>query len=191
MGGIPAANPSAGKSVLMSPFSGPKGSPFDAKKQDPTTGAIVADTSNLSTGALTTGIGFGCSVIIGPTAPQSIKDAGFTDGYIPGMMMPAGTAAPDARLTCIGGGRSGPAANGVAPTNPYNNQPLLDFGNGGVRDSGSGPVHQGSGPKLVTALQDTVNGVEMVPDWWNRSGVTVLAGESSFGSSLVKSPPIT
>ena len=82
-----AANPSAGNFVLFDLLSGPKGSALGGRtlawdaNNHPT---YAVDGTNVSTGGLSTGIGFGASLIIGPTAPQSIKDAGFTDNYVPG-----------------------------------------------------------------------------------------------------------
>jgi hypothetical protein len=112
---IPAvvANPSIGSAVIMSPFSGPKGSAFDAMKY-PSNGANyttvkVADTSNTSTGAMSTGIGFGPNAsgqasVYDKNVPASVNS--FMDDYTPGMTMPAGTAAADGRLLSIGGGKS-------------------------------------------------------------------------------------
>ena len=175
------ANPSAGKTVLMSPFSGPAGSPFDKDQ-----------TGNQSTGALNTGIGFGCNHIINPTAPQSIKDAGFTDDYTPGVTLPSGSAATLATLTCIGGGKSGAATNGVAATSPYNVQPLLAFGEGGSRDAGAGPtVFTGFATKTVTAAGTVANGAAIEAGWINRSGVSMVIGQSAFGNSNAASAAVT
>ena len=187
---VPAANPSTGLFVIMNPFSGPKGSPFDAKQIDPTSQALVAAPNNFSTGALNTGIGFGSPPIIGPTAPASIKAAGFNDDYTPGVTLPGGTAATDARLTCIGGGKSTANANGVAPTVPYNAQPLLGFGNGGSRDAGAGPAFTGFGVKTVTATATVANGAAVETGFTNRSGVSITTGQSVFGSNTTASAAV-
>lgn len=77
---------------------------------DPRQGAEGAS-QGTGTGALSTGIGFGInSPVIGPVAPQSIKDAGFTDDVQP-------------RLWRIGGDGS---------------EYIGAFGNGGSRDDGAG-----------------------------------------------------
>lgn len=191
MSGTAAANPSAGKFVIMSPFSGPSGSPFDAVIINPTTFAKTKDPNNLSTGALNTGIGFGANHIIGLTAPQSIKDAGFTDDYTPGVTLPGGTAATTAILTAIGGGKSTAAANGIAPTVPYLVQPLLGFGNGGSRDAGAGPAFTGFGSKMVTATGAVANGAAIEAGFVNRSGVGMVTGQSAFGSSTTASAAVT
>jgi hypothetical protein len=187
---VPASNPSAGVFVIMNPFSGPKGSPFDAKQIDPTSKLLVAAPNNFSTGALNTGIGFGSPPIIGPTAPASIKAAGFNDDYTPGVTLPDGTAATDARLTCIGGGKSTATVNGIAPTVPYNAQPLLGFGNGGSRDAGAGPAFTGFGLKTVTATATIANGAAVEAGFLNRSGVSITNGQSVFGSSTAASAAV-
>ena len=187
---VPAANPSTGLFVIMNPFSGPKGSPFDAKQIDPTSLALVAAPNNFSTGALNTGIGFGSPPIIGPTAPASIKAAGFNDDYTPGVTLPGGTAATDARLTCIGGGKSTANVNGNAPTVPYNAQPILAFGNGGSRDAGAGPAFTGFGVKTVTATATVANGAAVEAGFLNRSGVSIASGQSVFGSSTAASAAV-
>ena len=173
---VPAANPATGKPVLMSPFSGPKGSPFDAVAINPTTFAKAKDPNNFSTGALNTGIGFGLQA--GPvinvaqgtspaTAAQALKDRGFTDDYQPGLSMPASTAAipvlaTTAVLTAIGGGKSslvngtGPNGNGtpagttVSVPAPYVAQPLLGFGTNVAPYTGPGASRDaGAGPAFT------------------------------------------
>src|SRR5262245_27610918 len=98
----PAANRSAGNLVTFDLLSGPKGSPLDVRKMTMTTPTptYANDDANQtrSTGALSTGIGFGSGAslsgaVIGPTAPASIKAAGFNDDYTPGVTKPDGTAA--------------------------------------------------------------------------------------------------
>ena len=187
---VPASNPSTGRFVIMNPFSGPKGSPFDAKQIDPTSKLLVAAPNNFSTGALNTGIGFGSPPIIGPTAPASIKAAGFNDDYTPGVTLPGGTAATDARLTCIGGGKSTATVNGIAPTVPYNAQPLLGFGNGGSRDAGAGPAFTGYSLKTVTATATIANGAAVEAGFLNRSGVSITTGQSVFGSNPAASAAV-
>lgn len=185
------ANPSAGKPVLMDPFSGPKGSPLDANIVNWSTGAKTKDPTNYSTGALSTGIGYGQALIMGPPSPAAIKAAGFNDDYVPGLSTPAGGAATDARFVAIGGGRSARAINGVAATTPYDAQPLLGFGNGGSRDAGAGPAFTGFSVKTVTATATVANGAVVETGWTNRSGVSITAGQSVFGSSVTASPAVT
>jgi hypothetical protein len=186
----PQANPSGGPGVLMSPFSGPKGSPFDKDSGN-----------NTSTGALSTGIGFGVNTEVpginaffGPALPAgNAKPAsGFTDDYQPGITLPSGVAATTAILTAIGGGRS-TANTDVSPTtpNPYVAQPLLAWGNGGNRDAGAGPAYTGFGTKSVTASADVANGAAIEAGWLNRQGVTLKSGLSQFGSATAASPAVT
>lgn len=174
------ANPATGKFVMINPFSGPKGSPFDRDQ-----------TGNASTGALNTGIGFGCNHIIGPTAPQSIKDAGFNDDYTPGVTLPSGSAATLATLTCIGGGKSGAATNGIAATSPYNVQPLLGFGEGCSRDAGAGPAFTGFATKTVTATGTVANGAAIEANWLNRNPVSMTTTQSAFGSNNAASAAVS
>lgn len=174
------ANPATGKAVLMSPFSGPTGSPFDADQS-----------GNASTGALNTGIGFGCNHVIGLAAPQSIKDAGFADDYTPGVTMPNGTAATLATLTCIGGGKSGAATNGIAATSPYAVQPLLSFGEDGPRDAGAGPEFTGFGIKMVTAAGAVAADAVIETGFVNRNTVALTTGQSTFGNSTTASAAVT
>lgn len=174
MGGVAAANPSAGRFVMMSSFSGPKGSPFDRAGSDA-----------LSTGALSTGIGFGANHIIGPPAPQSIKDAGFTDDYTPGVTRPNGVAATTSILVAIGGGKSTAAVNGIAPTVPYTaGFGLCGFGEGASRDAGAGPAFTGFNTKMVTATGAVANGAVIETGFTNRSGQAMTTGQSAFGSNV-------
>ena len=173
------ANPSAGKSVLMNPFSGPKGSPFDAD-----------DTADASTGALNTGIGFGANFVVGPTAPASIAAKGFQDDYIPGVSLPSGVLATDARLTCIGGGKSTACVNGVAPTVPYEEQPLMAFGEGGSRDAGAGPAYTGFSIKMVTASGAVAEDAAIEAGFLNRNTRALVTGESAFGNSNTASAAV-
>lgn len=120
-----------GNSATLSPFSGPKGSPFDALMYpaniaNPIPSQRVANTLDHSTGALDTGIGFettdngnlvagittgnmivttgGTTKGIPANGPGSIN--GFTDDYTPGVTLPSGAAATVATMLAIGGGRS-------------------------------------------------------------------------------------
>lgn len=174
-----AGNPSTGKFVIMDPFSGPRGSPRDNDKA-----------GNYSTGALSTGIGQQASHVMGPPSPLAVSQAGFTVGSSPGLTMPGGTAAPDARLLLIGGGRSNPATNGFSLANPLAAQPLLGFGNGGSRDAGAGPAFTGFGQQIVTATATTAPGAAIVAGYINRGSGNVLAGQSDFGSSAAASSVI-
>jgi hypothetical protein len=207
------ANPAVGKFVFMSPFSGPKGSPFDAKFYHPTTGVLTADPTNYSTGGLSTGIGYGSPPIINPTAPASIIAAGFTDDYQPGISAITSATtlqtATLATLTCIGGGKSsivngtGPATGGnpngngtpasekVSVSAPYVAQPLLGFGNSGSRDAGAGPAFTGFSAKMVTATGAVANGVAIEAGFLNRSGISMVTGQSAFGSAIAASPAVT
>ena len=198
------ANPAAGKPVLMSPFSGPKNSPFDARV---ITGWVAGrptyanDPTNFSTGALSTGIGFGYnSPIIGLTAPQSIKDRGFTDDYAPGGSTPVPAAASNSRFVAIGGGKSaivagtGAGGNG-SPANENVSSPvpyvagfaLQAFGDGGSRDAGAGPVFTGFGLKMVTATGAVAIGAAIEAGFLNRTPRALVTGESAHGSASAAS----
>ena len=173
-------NPSEGRMVTFDLLSGPKGSPFDKD-----------EAGNASTGAMSTGIGFGAPPIIGPTAPASIKDAGFSDDYTPGVTNPDGTASANSVLMYIGGGRCDPApsvGDGVPPPNPYTaGYGIGNAGNGGSRDAGAGPAHTGFALKTVTATGTVANGAAIEAGWNNRSGVEMSTGQSAFGSSATAS----
>jgi len=213
-----------GNSATLSPFSGPKGSPFDAKMY-PSNGATyttvpVANTADHSTGGLNTGIGFettdngqlvagidtgnvivltsGTTKGIPANGPGSLN--GFSDEYQPGISLPSGASAPDARLLAIGGGRS--TANGTTvaqpPTvpNPYAVQPLLDMGVGGARDAGAGPAFTGFGMKSVIATAGVAQGAAIETGWINRtapaaSGISLLTGKTAFGSNTAASAAVT
>jgi hypothetical protein len=189
----------------MSPFSGPSGSPLDAKVAayyDNLPGgtawsAPVGDPNNLSTGALNTGIGFGINDFDGFEDNQPgrvLPDQNFMYHYIPGEFYPDGTTpAPDARFVAIGGGRSGPTdiettPDGSAPPNPWNDQPLLAFGGGSSRDAGAGPAFTGFFMKLVTATAPVAVGSAVESGFINRTSYGVAAGKSVFGSSTAASP---
>ena len=164
-----AATPSA-NAVIMSPFSGPTGSPYDTDQA-----------GNASTGALCTGIGFGIGTR-NDIGPGNIEP-NFNDDYKPGVTMPDGTVAADARLTAIGGGRSD--VDGVS--DPWNALELLAFGNGASRDATAG---LGFGMKLVTAAADIAHAGVIETGFTNRVavGYTLPTGNSAFGSSVAASP---
>lgn len=163
-----AANPSAGNPVLFDALSGPKGSPFDKDQ-----------TGNASTGALSTGIGYGPETIFGPTAPASIQAAGFDDNDTVGVTKPDNTAGNSA-MVYIGGGRS----NADGSPNPYTaGFGLCAAGNGGSRDGGAGPAFTGFGLKTVTATGSVANGAAVETGFTNRSGVSLSTGQSVFGSA--------
>ena len=204
------------KAVIMNPFSGPTGAPLGGRTLTfSATGQpqYVDDPTNTSTGALSTGIGFGMgtATVINisngeSTAPQAIDNRGFTDDYQPGISLPSGASitntAPTAPaqtpygavLTAIGGGHSGPAANGIAPTLPYGFQPLLGFGNGASRDAGAATPFTGFGEKMVTATGAVAVGAAIEAGWINRTypvgGPGMVATESAFGSSTTASPAV-
>ena len=197
--GVPdytTANPSAGAAVAMSPFSGPKGSPLDAKIYAPgTTVTKTSNTADHSTGGLNTGIGFGkdCRV-----PGMQLISPFFTDDYQPGITLPNGVASTTAILTTIGGGKctitpgsGSDYSKGVSTVVPYVAQPLLGFGYGGSRDAGAGPAFTGFGSKLVTAVADVANGAVIETGWVNRSNVTLKTGLSQFGSAVAASPAVT
>lgn len=204
------ANPSLGEFVVMSPFSGPKNSPLDARsisgygaQNVPT---YVNDPTNYSTGGVNTGIGFGPEEIIGPVAPASIVERGFNDDYTPGIdsyRLAGKTAETTAILLAIGGGKNsivdgtGPNGNGtpagtfISAPAPYVAQPLLGFGAGGSRDAGAGPAFTGFGMKMVTAAGAVANGGVIETGFVNRSGLAMVTGQSAFGSSTTASPAVT
>ena len=177
-----ADNPSAGLKVIFDLFSGPKGSPFDKD-----------GSSTPSTGALMTGIGFGSPPIFGPTAPQSIKDAGFNDDYTPGVTLPDGNASSNSKLMAIGGGRMGATVNadGTRTPNPYTaGFGIGGAGHGGSRDAGAGPAFTGFKLKTVTATAGVANGAAVETGFTNRSGVALVTGQSVFGSSTTASAAV-
>jgi len=176
------ANPSLGLSVIFDLLSGPKGSPLDKDAS-----------GNASTGALSNGIGFGSPPIIGLTAPASILAAGFTDNYSPGLGKPDGTDSANSTIMYIGGGRCnapspGPGSDGTAAPNPYTTGFGIGMaGNGGSRDAGAGPTFQGFRIKTVTATGAVANGVAVETGFLNRSGVSLVTGQSVFGSATAAS----
>lgn len=161
-------NPQNGRFVIFDALSGPKGSPFDNDGDPP---------NNCSTGGLSTGIGFGSPPIIGLTAPDSIKAAGFNDDYVPGVTKPDGNASANSSIMYIGGGRS----NADGTPNPYTaGFGICGAGNGGSRDSGA---DTGFGLKMVTATGAVANGAAVEAGFVNRSGAALVTGQSVFGSA--------
>lgn len=208
----------ATNAILMSPFSGPTGSPFDAKiisgwnysgaslgmpiyAATPTANnADGTPSAAMSTGGLSTGIGFGGEHVVsspfgsisgGNVVNGSFGPPSFTDDSQPGVSLPSNASATLATLIAIGGGKSTAAVNGEAPTVPYNVQPLLGFGNGASRDAGAGPAFTGFGEKMVTATATVANGAAVEAGWVNRSGQSITTGQSVFGSSTAASPAVT
>lgn len=199
------ANPSLGQAIIFDELSGPKGSPFDVRiitgyvNGTPTYANDAAAQSQVSTGALCTGIGWGCNagnpyVAINPrtqpqTAAQAIKDAGFTDDT-------GEVAAANSSIIYIGGGKStivsgtGPNGNGAtAATKVSTPVPYTvgfapgNAGNGASRDGGAGPAFTGFAGKWVTAIASVVNGAVVETGFVNRSGVTIANTNSVFGSA--------
>ena len=215
-------NPNEGNFVIFDGLSGPKDATFDAKSIDYTTGTPAGwhatehipiktnDDSNVSTGALSTGIGFGAAAGM----PAGVKfsdpdgtllgfaDKNFTDDYIPGATETDGSAAADSTYMYIGGGKSeivngdhsGPLAAGSNgyPPGWYTSQPdpytagfaICGAGNGGSRDSGA---NTGFPVKLVTATGAVANGAAVEAGYNNRSGVALVTGQSVFGSAVAAS----
>jgi hypothetical protein len=191
-----AANPSAGAFIIMDPLSGPKGSPLD------TPGTVHA-----STGCMCNGIGMESqanyiNAVSNPNFPDPINQAGFDDDYIPGTERDgAGTEnVVNSNMMYIGGGRSelvaGTGADGNgAPANSLVSVPdpytagilILGAGNGASRDAGAGPAFTGFPMKMVTAIAQVVNGADIEAGFANRTGLTMEAGESAFGSDALAS----
>ena len=153
------ANPSLGNFVIFDLLSGPKGSPKDRDVDVPylglPAGTGFAASGNASTGGLSTGIGFGSPPIIGLTAPDSIKAAGFSDDYTPGITKPDGTASANSTIMYIGGGKSDATGAPVPYTAGWG---IGGAGQGGSRDAGAGPAFTGFVIKLVTATGAVVTG---------------------------------
>jgi hypothetical protein len=183
------ANPSAGALVIFDPVSGPKGSPLDNDTQvDIVTGAS-SSRGGCSTGALQTGIGFGSPPVLtsGHITPN------FTDDYIPGQSDPASTDTGTSVWMYIGGGRCNANVDGYAAPNPYTSgmTPILAAGNGGTRDAGTGPAYTGYYLKTVTASGTVANGSAVETGFTNRSGMSIVAGQSVFGVSTAGSTAIS
>jgi len=184
------ANPSAGTPVIFDLMSGPKGSPRDNDKDYPPggnwqTGGGVAN-DNASTGALSTGIGFGPNV--GPQGTKEVQVTNgptysFTDDYIPGISRPDKTVV-DSTIMYIGGGKTSAVVNGAAQNVPYTaGYGIGAAGSGGSRDAGAGPVHTGFTMKTVTASADVPVGSAIEAGFTNRSTVPVMNTNHQFGST--------
>lgn len=189
-----AANPSLGAAVMFDLLSGPKGSPFDNDKDFaaataffPTSTGAVAN-ANASCGALSTGIGFGPSVLLGPPGATTIPRGGFTDDYKPGISTPVPADSPNSTYMYIGGGKCTKNVDGLAPAVPY----VAGFGIGaagqaGTRDQGAGPAFTGFSTKLVTAIAAVANGAAVETGFVNRVGFTIGIGDNVFGVTTTAS----
>jgi hypothetical protein len=170
---VPASIP--GSLVLFDLLSGPKGSPLDRD-----------NAGNASTGALSTGIGYGstniapCASTNPATAGQAIKDAGFTDECVPGVTNSVGGSTSSAMIH-IGGGRSDVLGRAVPYTTGYG---IGAAGNGAPRDAGAGPsTFTGFAVKAVTAAGAVANGEVVETGYENRTGAELETDESTFGVS--------
>ena len=209
------ANPTLGRLVTFDALSGPKASPFDARKIDYLTAPpnnrpagwtalniplVANDPLNLSTGALSTGVGFGSPAVIDPVSNALVSNsayglrlAGFTDDSKPGISNTYVSPPADAsnsRFMYIGGGKSaivngtGPNGNGY-PAGWYTSQPvpyvagfgIAAAGQGGARESGA----LGFPMKAVTAAAGVAIGGVVETGWVNRSGVAMVNNQSVFG----------
>jgi hypothetical protein len=215
-----AANPNKGQTVIFDPVSGPKGSPLDARTISGWTfnGVVGANgmptysaaPTNISTGGLQTGIGFGLAVgpagldgVVGTgTTPVDKDNTGnFSSQYIPGLSLPGMGAAADARTLYIGGGKS--SADGVATPRVASQLCCAGGGRylptivaGASRDAGGGA---GFGTKLVIAATDIAFGSAIVAGHLNRVSrqndvtgeedqITLLATRAAFGSAAAAAP---
>jgi hypothetical protein len=167
----------------MNPFGGPKGSPLDKDS-----------VNNASTGALSTGIGFGtnCQLPGGiGLFYTAVRPQNYNDDYTPGLTLPNGNAAPTSVLVAIGGGKSvmtaGPGSDWSRATSspvPYTaGFALCGWGGGGSRDAGAGPVFTGFAIKAVTAAADVADAAVIETGFVNRSGAILKSGSSQFGSA--------
>jgi len=173
------ANPSLGQAIIFDALSGPKGSPLDKD-----------NTGNASTGGMCTGIGFGSNagnafinVFNGAkNAPDALRQSGFTDDT------GDGAGAANSNIVYIGGGRSIMVSQapppGQAGCNPYTAGFIPgNAGNGGSRDGGAGPAFTCFTGKWVTAVGAVANGAVVETGFVNRSGVSIVATDSVFGSA--------
>jgi hypothetical protein len=182
-------NPSVGQAAIMDALSGTKGSPLDKDNAAATinlpAGGTITWQANCTTGAMSTGIGFGLNVVVAPGNLFSTTKGpggGFTDD------VGAGGAIANSTAVYLGGGRSvvtnGANPAGVAGTNPYTAGFLpVSAGNGGNRDAGAGPAFTGFVSKMVTATAGVAIGGVVETGFVNRSGVALLTGESTLGSA--------
>ena len=177
--------PTQGSLVMLDCLSGPKAAPLDASKIDYTTGTPpgwnattkipikLNDPLNLSTGALSTGVGFG-----GATIPvgvvKTVSNGNFTDDYAPGISTPTPGAAVDSRYLYVGGGKS---LAGGAPV-PYTaGFGLCAAGKGAAREASA----KGFATKLVTAPGAVAVDAVVETGFVNRTGVAMTTGQSTFG----------
>lgn len=190
------AGPTQGRAVVFDPLSGPKGSPFDRDQA-----------GNCSTGALSTGIGYGpASPFIvaqgSDTAAQAIAKASYTDDQIPGARSNGfGTQNTLlSRFMYVGGGRMVANADPVqkyqvpfVPSEYTAGIALCTAGNGAARDNGAGPAFTGASMKMVTATGAVANGAAVETGFVNRSGVALVSGQSLFGvaSAALAAPSLT
>jgi hypothetical protein len=191
-------NPDDGNMVIFDLLSGPKGSPFDNDKDygnavypyfgmDTTTPAVA--NSNASTGALSTGIGFGSPPILDANQITATNpSSNFDDDYTVGVTLPAGTASADSTIMYIGGGKCTKNVDGLAPTVPYTaGFGIGAAGNDGSRDAGAGPAYTGFKLKSVTAVGAVANGAVVETGFVNRSGLALVAGNTVFASASAAS----
>lgn len=181
------ANPSLGPMVIYDLLSGPKGSPFDNDKDTNIVTGAKTDRGGYSTGALSTGIGFGSPPVL--QASEITAGMGnFQDDYTPGVTKPDGTASANSTYMYIGGGKCTKTVDGVAPVVPYTaGFGIGAAGNGGSRDAGAGPAFTGFALKTVTAAAGVANGAVVETGFVNRSGVALVTGQSVFGSATAAS----
>jgi hypothetical protein len=192
------ANPSLGLFVGFDLLSGPKGSPKDRDVDVPYLGnpggSGFAASGNASTGALSTGIGFGSPPVIGPISNPAISNAlagilaaGFSDNYVPGVTKPDGTASANSTLMYIGGGKSDATGAPVPYTAGFG---IGYAGQGGSRDGGAGPAFTGFTVKTVTAAGAVAIGAVVETGFTNRSGQALVVDQSVFGSSTTASAAV-
>jgi hypothetical protein len=103
--------------------------------------------------------------------------------YIPGVTMPNGTNAPDARLLLIGGGASDVQGN----TTPRALAAIANFGDGAERDM-AGDVVRFSRVSVASATvpPDAVIQTNFI----NRSDETLRAGDAAFGVADTSAYPV-
>ena len=203
-----SANPSKGATVIFDLLSGPKGSPFDNDKDygnavfpffklDTTTAAVA--NANASTGALSTGIGFGSPPILDATQITNGPGNNFDDDYTVGVSSPDPAAPWTTSIGMyIGGGKCTANVGGSAPVVPYTaGFGIGSGGNGGLtsaggsRDAGAGPAYQGFKLKTVTAAAGVANGAVVETGFVNRSGQALVTGQSVFGLASAASGAVT